>query len=379
MKLDRYSTQSIDEHDVKLVLQALTSDTLTQGEFLSQFENALRTRCQSDFAIATSSATAALHLYMLANNIGPGCRVWVPAITFAATSNVALLNGAEVEFVDIDIDTFNISIAKLEAKLRTQPPPDLVIAVHMAGMPCDMHGLDDLAKKFGFQILEDASHALGSKIGTDPVGACKQSHACVFSFHPVKPISTGEGGALVTNNRNLADKVRLLRSHGITRDDSLFEKSIGENPTWYYEQISLGLNYRMSEINAALGLSQLNKLERFIEARHQLSRVYRDQLEALDIGTFQSEGLDMVSSHHLEVLRLNDPKVRDELYETLKLNRVGCNVHYIPVYKHPYYSRLKDWPFLENAELYYKTALSLPLHQKLSKTEVKAVCDLIAS
>lgn len=212
-----------------------------------------------------------------------------------------------------------------------------------------------------------------------PIGICKYSHACVFSFHPVKPISTGEGGAMVTNDATLAEKVRLLRSHGITRDNALYEKSTGQKPSWYYEQISLGLNYRMSEINAALGVSQLKKLDRFIRARHQLALVYRSKMECLNLGAFQDTGLDVRCNHHLEVFRFNQSKVRNEVYDKLRNHQIGCNVHYIPVYKHPYYERLKDWPTLENAELYYNTALSLPLHQNLSQTEVSAVCDLIVS
>lgn len=379
-----YGRQSVSAEDINLVKSVLESDFLTQGPFVPKFEEAIASITNSKYCIAANSATSCLHLGCLSLNIGKGDIVWTSPISFVASSNAALYCGATVDFVDIDEQTFNMCPLILEQKLKEAKSldslPKLLIVVHMCGNPADMKAIKKLSIKYGFKIMEDASHAIGSSIEDIKTGSCKYSDLCVFSFHPVKIITTGEGGIITTNSSDLAKKIISLRSHGITREANDFVNK--DDGGWYYEQHTLGFNYRMTEIQAALGYSQLQRLDQFIEKRNLLAGNYLNSLDGfpLNFQTIQSSSL---SSYHLfviQLIKLETTKSRKQLYDWLKDNDIGVNVHYIPIHFQPYYERIgfKRGSF-PNAEKYYDVSISIPLYPDLSQSNQSKVIDTISS
>lgn len=379
-----YGRQSVSAEDINLVKSVLESDFLTQGPFVPKFEEAIASITNSKYCIAANSATSCLHLGCLSLNIGKGDIVWTSPISFVASSNAALYCGATVDFVDIDEQTFNMCPLILEQKLKEAKSldslPKLLIVVHMCGNPADMKAIKKLSIKYGFKIMEDASHAIGSSIEDIKTGSCKYSDLCVFSFHPVKIITTGEGGIITTNSSDLAKKIISLRSHGITREANDFVNK--DDGGWYYEQHTLGFNYRMTEIQAALGYSQLQRLDQFIEKRNLLAGNYLNSLDCfpLNFQTIQSSSL---SSYHLfviQLIKLETTKSRKQLYDWLKDHDIGVNVHYIPIHFQPYYERIgfKRGSF-PNAEKYYDVSISIPLYPDLSQSNQSKVIDTISS
>jgi UDP-4-amino-4,6-dideoxy-N-acetyl-beta-L-altrosamine transaminase len=359
-----YGRQDISEADIQAVVEVLRSDWLTQGPVVPAFEKALAERCAARHAVAVNSGTSALHLACLALDVGPGDRVWTSAITFVASANCARYCGAEVDLVDIDARTYNMSVDALTSKLqraqRENKLPKVVIPVHLCGQPCDMAAIHALAERYGFRIIEDASHALGSRYRGEPVGNGRYSDITVLSFHPVKIITSGEGGAVLTNDPQLASRVRRLRTHGITREPS--EMAHVPDGPWYYEQLELGLNYRMTDVHAALGLSQMRRLDEFLERRKRVAARYDEQLAKLPVLT-PWQHPDGDSAWHLYVVRV---KNRRAVFERLRSAGIGVNLHYIPVYRHPYYERggfrRADFP---EAERYYAEAMTLPIFPTL--------------
>jgi len=374
-----YGRQDISRADIDAVVEVLGSDFLTQGPAIPAFENAVARLCGVEYAVAVNSATSALHIACLALGVGPGDVVWTSPITFVASANCALYCGAKVDFVDIDPGTFNMSVSALRGKLEEAaaaglPLPKVVIPVHLAGASCDMEEIAALGKEFGFRILEDASHAIGGKYQGSPVGSCRYSDITVFSFHPVKIITTGEGGMAVTRCPELHEKLARLRTHGITRDEASME-GVSEGP-WYYEQIELGFNYRMTDIQAALGLSQLQRLDAFVVRRNTLAEQYGAAFEPQAIGT-QKVPANVYSARHLYIIRV-DPRRHLRIFEALRAQGIGVNLHYIPVYRQPYYRRLlPDFPALPASEQYYQEAISLPLYSALSEEDQQAVINAV--
>lgn len=369
-----YGRQSIDAADIDAVVEVLKSDFLTQGPAVPRFEQALAEHCGAGHGVAACNATAALHLACLALDLGPGDVLWTSAITFVASANCGLYCGAEVDFVDIDPKTYNMSVERLAEKLeraeREGRLPKVVIPVHLTGQSADMQSIAELGRRYGFRIVEDASHAVGATYGNGPVGDCRYSDVTVFSFHPVKIITTGEGGMAMTNDPGLAERMAMLRSHGITRDPlRLRSKSDG---AWYYEQLALGFNYRMTDIQAALGYSQLQRLEKLVKRRRDLARRYDEAFAGLPLTT-PSQHPDSRSSFHLYVIRVN-AGVHASAFARLREAGIGVNLHYIPVPRQPHYRDLgfdpADWP---EAQLYYAEAISLPLYPNLSEKEQDAV------
>lgn len=366
-----YGRQDITQDDINAVIRVLQSDYLTQGPLVPQFEEEVARHVGADYAVAVNSATSALHIACIALNLGPGDYLWTTPITFVASANCALYCGASVDFVDIDPQTYNIDVELLKEKLEKAKQlgtlPKVVVAVHLCGQPCNMREIRELSLLYGFKIIEDASHAVGGKYLGGFIGNGLFSDITVFSFHPVKIITTAEGGMAVTNNRLLATRLALLRSHGITRNSDLMSRT--PDGPWYYEQIDLGYNYRMTEIQAALGLSQLSRLESYVETRHKLSRRYNELLANFPIMTPWHHP-DGYSGLHLYVIRLELAKLKKthlEVFEGLRELGVGVNLHYIPVHLQPYYKthfnfKLGDFP---EAEKYYSDAISLPMYQGL--------------
>lgn len=382
-----YGRQSINEADIAAVVDVLRSDFLTQGPAVPAFEASVAGYCGAAHAVAVANATAALHIACLALGVGPGDRVWTSPVTFVASANCALYCGGEVDFVDIDPKTYNLSVDALTAKLeradRDGTLPKVVIAVHLAGQSCDMAAIHALAERYGFKIIEDASHAVGARYRGAPVGDCRYSDVTIFSFHPVKIITTAEGGIALTNDADLAAKMALLRSHGITRDPALMEKSDGG---WYYEQIALGYNYRMTDMQAALGSSQMTRLDEFIDRRRALAARY-DALFADAPLTRPWQHPDTLSSYHLYIVRLDltrNSVSHREVFDRLRARDIGVNLHYIPVYLQPYYRDRGFRPgHCPEAERYYSEAISLPLFATLTDAEqdqvVAATAEAIAS
>lgn len=368
-----YGRQNISQTDIDAVIEVLKSDFLTQGPMVPMFEKSIANYCQAKFGVATNSATSALHIACLALELGPGDYLWTSPNTFVASANCGFYCGAEVDFVDIDPRTYCMSADALEQKLieadKQNKLPKIVIPVHFAGQSCEMNRIYQLARKYGFRIIEDASHAIGGRYLGEPIGNCKYSDIVVFSFHPVKIITTGEGGLATTNNSGLAEKMELLRSHGITRDPELMTRK--PDGGWYYQQIELGFNYRMTDIQAALGVSQMQRLDEFVQYRHVLKNRYDELLSDLPIiRPYQST--DSHSALHLYPIQLELEKLNKshhEIFHELRESEVGVNIHYIPVHTQPYYQRmgfhLGDFP---NAERYYERALSLPLYYGLNDT-----------
>jgi UDP-4-amino-4,6-dideoxy-N-acetyl-beta-L-altrosamine transaminase len=369
-----YGRQNIDQDDIDSVVEVLKSDFLTQGPAIAAFEKEIATYCKAKHAIAVNSATAALHMAYRALGLGKGDIAWTTPNTFPATSNAALFCGASIDFVDIDPATYNLCPnalrAKLEAAKKNGTLPKIVIPVHFAGQSCDMEAISLLAKEYGFAIVEDASHCIGGDYKNNKIGSCEYSDACVFSFHPVKIMTTGEGGAVTTNRDDLNQKFHLLRSHGITRDEGLFEKT--NEGGWYYEQVDLAPNYRITDIQAALGLTQLNKVDKFIARRRELASRYNTLYE--DVPNIRPYQLpDSNSSWHLYVIQV-PAKRRKQIYDSLKEAGIGVNVHYIPVHTHPYYETLgfKRGAF-PNSETYYQSAITLPLYYDLTNEQIEYI------
>jgi UDP-4-amino-4,6-dideoxy-N-acetyl-beta-L-altrosamine transaminase len=369
-----YGRQDINEADIHAVIDVLKSNFLTQGPAVPAFERAVHDFVGAKYATASSNATTALHLACLALNVGPGDCVWTSPITFVASANCALYCGAKVDFVDIDLDTFNMSEKALRHKLeqarKSGVLPKVLIPVHMGGQSCNMEAIYELSKEYGFKIIEDASHAIGGGYKSQQVGSCQYSDITVFSFHPVKIITTGEGGMATTNDVGLAKKMQLLRSHGITRDEA--EMTSIPDGRWYYQQIDLGFNYRMTDLQAALGLSQMNRLHDFVAKRNAIARRYDKLLiDAPIISPMIAK--ETYSAYHLYVIQLDLETINishQEVFNGLRDVGIGVNLHYIPVYLHPYYKNLGFRKgYCPNAEKYYSRAISLPMFSSLTDEE----------
>lgn len=377
-----YGRQNISEDDISAVIDVLRSDFLTQGPKVPEFEQTIQEACNVKYAFAVNSATSALHIACLALGVQAGDIVWTTPITFVASANCALYCGANIDFVDIDLKTYNMSICALKEKLvqaeRSGTLPKVVIPVHLCGQPCEMEEIKKLSEQYGFYIIEDASHAIGGKYKGQPIGNCQYSDITIFSFHPVKIVTTAEGGVLATNNERIAKKAELYRSHGITRNPELLSNS--DEGAWYYEQIDLGYNYRMTELQAALGVSQMQNLHSITIQRHVIAKKYDDLLRDLPVITpYQIQ--NSYSGLHLYVIRLDfnqTSKTRKEIYEAMRAANIGVNVHYIPVHLQPYYQDLGfkkgDFPV---AEEYYASALTLPMHPKLSDDDLNYIVSTL--
>lgn len=365
-----YGKQCIEEDDIEAVVEVLRSDYVTTGPAVAEFEKAVAEYTGAKYAVAVSNGTAALHVACLAAGIKEGDEVITTPITFAASANCALYCGAKPVFVDIDPDTYNIDPAKIEEKITSKTKA--VIAVHFTGQPCKMDEIHAIAKKHNLLVIEDAAHALGADYKGRKVGNI--SDMTTFSFHPVKHITTGEGGMVTTNSKELYDRLILFRSHGITRDERFLEKNEGG---WYYEQMDLGYNYRITDIQCALGISQMKKLDRFVERRREIAKRYEEAFSDIKGIQTPKQEADCQNSWHLYVIQVLE-KDRKEVFETLRNKNIGVNVHYIPVYKHPYYQKNGyEKVHCENAEKYYANAISIPMYPLLSKEEQDYVIETI--
>jgi len=379
-----YGRQDVSEADIEAVVDVLRSDFLTQGPSVPAFEKAVSDYCGAKYALATNSATSALHIACLALGVGPEDWVWTTPVTFVASANCARYCGAQVDFVDIDAQTYNMSVDRLAEKLaqaKTQGKlPKAVIPVHLCGQACEMEAIHALSKQYGFHIIEDASHAIGGRYKGKPIGNCEYSSITVFSFHPVKLITTGEGGMALTNDPKLAVHMARLRSHGITRETS--EMTHASDGPWYYQQLELGFNYRMTDIQAALGLSQMKRLDEFVTKRHSIAARYEKLLDNIPV-TRPWQHPDSYSGLHLYVIRLKLDAIKathKELFERLRTAGIGVNLHYIPVYRQPYYAKMgfnpNDFP---EAERYYKEAISLPMYPTLTEQEQEEVVQRLVT
>ncbi len=378
-----YGRQEITQKDVDAVIEVLQSDFLTQGPKVPEFEQELATYCDVQHAVAVNSATSALHIACLSLGLGKGDWLWTTPVTFVATSNCALYCGANVDFVDIDPLTYNLCPTQLERKLVKAEAdgtlPKVVVPVHLCGEPCDMAAIHALSKRFGFKIIEDASHAVGGSYKDRKIGNCQYSDITVFSFHPVKIITTAEGGLALTNDPDLANRMQLFRSHGITRDPS--QMTHDADGGWYYQQIELGYNYRMTELQAALGISQFDRLDQFVARRHQIADRYDRLLEGLPVTT-PVRSPDGHSGLHLYVIRLRLDRIsatHAQVFDRLRTAGIGVNLHYIPVHTQPYYQALGfkvgDFP---EAEKYYSEAISLPMYPNLDEAQQDEVVAALA-
>jgi UDP-4-amino-4,6-dideoxy-N-acetyl-beta-L-altrosamine transaminase len=378
-----YGKQDITQADVEAVNAVLRSDFLTQGPVVPRFEQAIAGYCGAKHALAVNSATSALHIACLALGLGPGDWLWTTPITFVASANCGLYCGAKVDLVDIDPLTYNLCPIALADKLKQAERegrlPKVVIPVHLCGQPCDMQAIHALAKRYGFKIIEDASHAIGGRYKGHPIGNCAYSDITVFSFHPVKIITTAEGGLALTKDDVLAQRMDMFRSHGITRDE---HRMIGKSDgPWYYQQINLGFNYRMTELQGALGLSQFKRLDTYVARRHELATRYNELLVNLPVTTPWQHS-DGYSGLHLYVIRLQLEKIsisHREVFEYIRANGIGINLHYIPLYFQPYYRNLGtisgDFP---QASAYYSEAISLPMFSSLSFDAQRHVVDVLS-
>jgi UDP-4-amino-4,6-dideoxy-N-acetyl-beta-L-altrosamine transaminase len=374
-----YARQSINREDIDAVIETLESDWLTQGPAIERFEKKVADYCGAKYAVAVANGTAALHIATLAAGVAPGDEVWTSPNTFVASANAALYCGAKPDFVDIDARTYNLCAGKLEEKLKSRRPPKVLIPVHFSGQPCDMEALSKLARERGITIIEDAAHALGASRKGEKVGSGRFADMTTLSFHPVKIITTGEGGMVLTNRPDLYEKLILLRSHGITRDSR--EMANESEGAWYYEQIGLGFNYRITDIQAALGISQMDRCDEFIARRRVLAGRYDQLLAPLPlILPFQAHG--SFSAWHLYVVQIDSTrtsKTRREVFDHLRAAGIGVNVHYIPVHRQPFYRRLgfKAGDFPE-AERYYQNALSIPMFPAMSDEDQDYVVEKLA-
>lgn len=369
-----YGRQDITQTDIDAVVSVLQSDFLTQGPQVPLFENSVAEHVGAKFALAVNSATSALHIACLSLGLGYGDWLWTTPITFVASANCGLYCGAKIDFVDIDPRTYNLCPLALEEKLiqakKHNRLPKVVVAVHLCGQPCDMQAIHALSQKYGFRVIEDASHAIGGKYQNEFIGNCRYSDITVFSFHPVKIITTAEGGMALTNDEELATKMSLLRSHGITRDPA--QMTHAPDGPWYYQQIDLGYNYRMTELQAALGYTQLQRLDAYVARRHELAKRYDLMLSALPL-TCPWQHPDSYSGLHLYVIRLNllnNRKTHQQIFSELRENGIGVNLHYIPVHLQPYYANMGfQSGYLPQAEQYYAEAISLPMYQTLTNEQ----------
>ncbi|WP_370623092.1 UDP-4-amino-4,6-dideoxy-N-acetyl-beta-L-altrosamine transaminase [Polynucleobacter sp. UK-Kesae-W10] len=377
-----YGKQNISDEDIQAVVDVLRSDYLTQGPMVPEFEKKVASYCGVKYAVAVNSATSALHIACLSLDVGAGDIVWTSPITFVASANCAIYCGAQVDFVDIDPLTYNMSIdslvKKLEKAKKSGTLPKVVIPVHLAGQSCDMKAIHQLSEQYGFKIIEDASHAIGGSYHDTKIGSCTYSDITVFSFHPVKIITTGEGGMALTNNQSLVKRMARLRSHGITRYPEEMTH-IPDGP-WYYQQIELGFNYRMTEIQAALGFSQMSRLDSFVSERHEVAKRY-DQLLSNSGIKLPWQDSQSVSAFHLYVVRIPVDHAslnRNAAFDNLRIGGVGVNLHYIPVYKQPYYQAIGfDERDFSESERYYEEAISLPMYPGLELIEQKEVVHLL--
>ena len=382
MSMIPYGRQDISEADIQAVVDVLRSDFLTQGPAVAAFEKAVIDYCGAQHAVAVNSATSALHIACLVLEVGPGDRVWTSPITFVASANCALYCGAQVDFVDIDPHTYNLSTECLAEKLAQAEKlgrlPKVVIPAHLCGQPCNMAAIHTLSQQYGFRIIEDASHAIGGKYRGEPIGNCRYSDITVFSFHPVKIITTGEGGMALTNDAQLAKRMQLLRSHGITRDAA--DMTYPPEGPWYYQQIELGFNYRMTDMQAALGTNQMQRLDKFIARRHAIARQYDELLAGLPI-EIPWQHPDSYSGWHLYVIRLKLDAIRQThraVFESLREAGIGVNLHYIPVHRQPYYERFGFGAgYCPVAEQYYTEAISLPIYPGLTQAQQDQVAHVL--
>lgn len=377
-----YGKQDINQADIDAVINVLKSDFLTRGPQVPLFEKRVADYCGTKFGVAVNSATSALHIACLALGLTKGDWLWTSPNTFVASANCGLYCGAQIDFVDIDQKTYNLCAEKLEEKLQLAKQqnklPKIVIPVHFAGQSCDMKRIHKLSQEYGFKIIEDASHAIGGKYLNNPIGGCEYSDVTIFSFHPVKIITTAEGGLATTNQADLAERMQLFRSHGVTRDPKLMTKQADGD--WYYQQVELGFNYRMTELQAALGRSQMQRLDEFVAKRHQRQQSYHERLKDLPIKLPYQSG-DSYSALHLYPIQLELEKIRkthEQVFDELRENKLGVNVHYIPVHTQPYYEALGfkhgDFP---QTETYYSQAISIPLYHGLSDEEQDQVVDIL--
>lgn len=370
-----YGRQEVSQADIDAVLEVLRSDYLTQGLTVPEFEKAVSIYCGAQHALAVNSATSALHIACLALGVGKGDEVWTTPITFVASANCALYCGATVDFVDIDPRTYNLSVERLAEKLakaeKSGKLPKVVIPVHLCGQPCDMAGIHALSQQYGFKIIEDASHAIGARYKGEPIGNCRYSDITVFSFHPVKIITTGEGGMALTNDPQLARRLQRLRSHGISSDAADMHPRTPEE-IWNYQQIDLGFNYRMTDIHAALGLSQIQRLDEFVAKRQMIAKRYDKMLSSLPM-VVPYQRADDYSSFHLYVIRLKLDKINKthrQVYETLREANIQVNLHYIPVYRQPYYEQMGfNAGYCPQAEQYYSEVISIPMFPGLTEAQ----------
>lgn len=369
-----YGRQDITQADIDAVVAVLRSDFLTQGPMVPRFEQAVADYCGAQHAVAANSATSALHIACMALGLGPGDWLWTSPVTFVASANCGLYCGAQVDFVDIDPRTYNLDPAALEAKLiqaeREGRLPKVVVPVHLCGQSCDMQAIHALSRKYGFRIVEDASHAIGGRYRDQRIGNCRYSDITVFSFHPVKIITTTEGGMALTNDAALAERMALARSHGITRDPARMTHA--PDGPWYYQQIALGYNYRMTDVQAVLGCSQIQRMDEYVARRHALARRY-DTLFADMPVVVPWQHPDAYSGLHLYVIRLQLERIGRshlDVFQSLRAQDIGVNLHYIPVHTQPYYQKMGfrpgDYP---QAERYYAEAISLPMYPTLQEDQ----------
>ena len=377
-----YGRQDITQADIDAVVAVLQSDYLTQGPVVPRFERIVGDHVGAKHALAVNSATSALHIACLALGLGQGDWLWTTPITFVASANCGLYCGARVDFVDIDPKTYNLCPIALEAKLKTAKAegklPKVLVPVHLCGQPCDMAAIHALSQQYNFKIIEDASHAIGGKYKGEFIGNGRYSDITVFSFHPVKIITTAEGGMALTNNDELAERMALLRSHGITRDAAHMTHE--PDGPWYYQQVSLGFNYRMTELQAALGVSQMARLDAYVARRHELAKRYDQMLRDLPVTT-PWQHPDSYSGLHLYVIRLQLNKIgktHRQVFEELRQKGLGVNLHYIPVHTQPHYQqmgfRTGDLP---QSESYYSQAISLPMFQTLTLNQQDDVINAL--
>mgnify|MGYP001307742434 CR=1 FL=1 len=375
----RYAEQEIKDDDIKSVVRVLKSKFLTTGPIIEKFENKISKKFDCKFSVTSNSASSSLILACKALGLKKNDLVWTTPITFVSTANAAIHCGASIDYVDIDKDSYLISPKQLEKKLiqskRKNKLPKIVIPVHLSGNPCDMKNIYELSKEYKFKIIEDASHAIGSKIDKHKIGSCKYSDITVFSFHPVKVITTGEGGISCTNSKKLYLNMKSNRSHGILRE----KKDINsQTKYWFYEQKTLGYNFRMNEIQASLGLTQLNKLNRFLEKRHQISKFYYKRFKNLPI-KFQLIEKNNISSTHLFIIKI-DKKLKTRFFDYMKSKKIGVNFHYMPIFLHKYFKKEKVSEYKKNFPVsfdYYQSAISIPMHTNLTKKNLNYISSTI--
>jgi UDP-4-amino-4,6-dideoxy-N-acetyl-beta-L-altrosamine transaminase len=373
-----YGRQDINQADIDAVIQVLQSDWLTQGPTIEQFEKKVAKYCGAKYAVAVNSATSALHIACMAAGLGQEDALWTSPNTFVASANCGRYCGADVDFVDIDFRTYNMSVDKLEQKLihakKEGRLPKVVIPVHFSGQSCEMDKISMLAKEYSFTVIEDASHAIGGSYKSKKVGSCTFSDMTVFSFHPVKVVTTAEGGMVLTNNLELYEKLIEFRSHGITRNPELMTEEM--HGPWYYQQISLGYNYRMTDIQAALGCSQLERLDEFVTRRQAIAGKYNHALQSLPL-VLPWQHPDTYSAYHLYVICLEEDKLQKthkQVFEELRQAGIGVNLHYIPVHTQPYYAQFGfQWGDFPVSEYYYSTAISIPMYAAMTEEQQDVV------